>query len=216
MTVRAKELRIKGERLVWELRIGQLRGWITKNGHHIYIEDSGGKSGGRVDKSGKSGIIEPKGDKMLKVSTGGRRNDHNLTETQIAEANNYAISLGMPEDCIYYVDYDFTGYGANFDLLRIGTDVYPCVEHQKNANSNVSMHGAIAHEIIGHRAAALAGKTQKDDVLEEVQASIRAAKFTADLTSSERITLYRDALTRLRNSNIKLRDVKSNLYIYEE
>ena len=78
------------------------------------------------------------------------------------------------------------------------------------------MHGAIAHEIIGHRMAALAGKTQTNDVLEEAQASIRAAKFTHGLTNSERITLYRDALTRLRNNNIKLKSVKSNLYIYKE
>ena len=37
----------------------QLRGWITKNGRHILIgEDSGGgKSGKKVDKSEKGGII---------------------------------------------------------------------------------------------------------------------------------------------------------------
>ena len=153
---------------------------------------------------------------MLRVATGGRRNEHELTENEIAEVKAYAVSLGMPEDRIYYVNYDFTGYGAAFDLLRIGTDVYPCEKRQKEANSNVSMHGAIAHEIIGHRAAALAGKTHTNDVLEEAQASIRAAKFTPGLTSSERITLYRDALTRLRNNNYKLKDVKNGLYIFKE
>ena len=207
-----------------EFEFPELRG----NGKN-YIKGEGGKVAGSrpgsgsgsasekpIDKSAESGIIESKGDVMLKVSTGGRRNERNLTDDEIAEAKLYAISLGMPEDRIYYVDYDFTGYGAAFDLLRIGTDVYPCDTHQKNANSNVSMHGAIAHEIIGHRAAALAGKTQANDIWEEAQASIRAAKFTPDLTNSERITLYRDALSRLRNNDIKLKDIKAYLYIYRK
>lgn len=78
------------------------------------------------------------------------------------------------------------------------------------------MHGAVAHEIVGHRMAALAGKSQDDEVLEEVQASIRAAKFTPNLNSSERIVLYRDAVTRLRNNDIKLKDIKNKLHIFEE
>lgn len=174
---------------------------------------AGGGSENPLDKSHKSGIINLAGDAMLKVSTGGRRNEHNLTEAEIKDAIDYAVSLGMPVERIYYVDYDFTGYGASFDLLRIGTDVYPSEDHNNVPNSKISMHGAIAHEIIGHRNAALAGRTQSNDILEEAQASIRAAKFTPDLSSSERITLYRDALVRLRNSNINLKDVKHTLYI---
>lgn len=154
---------------------------------------------------------------MLKVITGGRRNETPLSEKQVDEIKDYATSLGMPRERVYYVDYDCTGYGVSFDLLRIGTDVYPTTEYNHaNANSNVSMRGAIAHEIIGHRMAALAGKSQDDEVLEEVQASIRAAKFTPDLSRSERIILYRDAITRLKNNNIKLKDIKNKLHIFEE
>lgn len=180
---------------------------------------SGSGSGGSdqvLDKSPESDIINLAGDAMLKVSTGGRRNERNLTEDEISQAVNYAISLGMPAERIYYVDYDFTAYGASFDLLRIGTDVYPSEDHNNIPNSKISMRGAIAHEIIGHRNAALAGRTQANDILEEAQASIRAAKFTPDLSGSERITLYRDALTRLHNNNIDLKDVKHKLYIFEE
>ena len=173
-------------------------------------------SSGLTDK-GRSGIIESGSDKVLKVNTGGRRNELPLSEEQISEIKSYAVSLGMPEQRIYYVDYDCTGYGASFDLLRIGTDVYPSREYNRdNANSNVSMHGAIAHEIIGHRMAALAGKSQDNEVLEEAQASIRAAKFTPNLDKSERIILYRDAITRLKNNNIKLKDIKNKLHIFEE
>lgn len=173
-------------------------------------------SSGLTD-TGGSGIIEAGSDKVLKVNTGGRRNELPLSEEQISEIKSYAVSLGMPEQRIYYVDYDCTGYGASFDLLRIGTDVYPSREYNRsNANSNVSMHGAIAHEIIGHRMAALAGKSQDNEVLEEAQASIRAAKFTPNLDKSERIILYRDAITRLRNNNIKLKDIKNKLHIFEE
>ena len=176
---------------------------------------AGGSAKG-LDKSPESGIIDLAGDDMLRVSTGGRRNERNLTEDEISKAEEYAVSLGMPAERIYYVDYDFTAYGASFDLLRIGTDVYPSEDRNNVPNSKISMHGAIAHEIIGHRNAALAGRTQTNDILEEAQASIRAAKFTPDLSSSERITLYRDALARLRNNNINLKDVKHTLYICEE
>ncbi len=170
-----------------------------------------------LDNSGGSGIIELGSDKVLKVNTGGRRNEAPLSEEQITEIKSYAVSLGMPEQRIYYVDYDCTGYGVSFDLLRIGTDVYPSQHYDhNNANSNVSMRGAIAHEIVGHRMAALAGKSQDNEILEEAQASIRAAKFTLDLSRSERIILYRDAITRLRNGNIKLKDVKNKLHIFEE
>ena len=124
--------------------------------------------------------------------------------------------MGMPRDRIYYVDYDCTGYGIAFDLLRIGTDVLPADVRQKNPNGNVSMHGAIAHELIGHRNAALAGRTHQDETLEEVQASIRAGRFAKNLTVSERITLYRDALKRLRDKGYKLRAVKGSLYIDKE
>lgn len=173
-------------------------------------------SSGLTDK-GVSGIIKTGSDKVLKVNTGGRRNESPLSEEQITEIKNYAVSLGMPEERIYYVDYDCTGYGVSFDLLRIGTDVYPSQHYDhNNANSNVSMHGAIAHEIVGHRMAALSGKSQTDEVLEEAQASIRAAKFTKGLDQIERIILYRDAITRLRNSNIKLKDIKNKLHIFEE
>ncbi|MGN1105936.1 MAG: hypothetical protein ACI4RH_04735 [Huintestinicola sp.] len=161
-------------------------------------------------------MIKVGSDRMLKVNTGGRRNEVPLTEEQFAEVKQYAVSLGMPEERIYYVDYDCTGYGCSFDLLRIGTDVFPSSKRQKNANSNISMHGAIAHELIGHRKAALAGKTHPDEVLEEAQASIRAAKFTPGLSYPERITLYRDAVSRLKNNGIKLKDVKNDLYIFKE
>ena len=145
------------------------------------------------DKNG--GIIRTERDKdMLKVNTGGKRNEKTLTKEQIKEAIEYAVSLGMPPDRIYYVDYDCTAYGTSFDMLRLGTDLYPADERQRNANSNVSAKGAIAHEIVGHRNAALKGYTQKDDVLEEAQASIRAAKFAPGLSYSERNTLIRDAL----------------------
>lgn len=185
----------------------------VKNGDTSYRNIYGS---GLTDKGG-SGIIEAGSDKVLKVNTGGRRNELPLSEEQISEIKSYAVSLGMPEQRIYYVDYDCTGYGASFDLLRIGTDVYPSREYNRgNANSNVSMHGAIAHEIIGHRMAALAGKSQDNEVLEEAQASIRAAKFTPSLDKSERIILYRDAITRLRNNNIKLKDIKNKLHIFEE
>lgn len=41
-------------------------------------------------------MIIMESDKMLKVNTGGRRNEVPLTEQQFAEVKQYAVSLGMP------------------------------------------------------------------------------------------------------------------------
>lgn len=50
---------------------------------------------------------------------------------------------------------------------------------------------------------------------DEAQASIRAARFAPELTSTERMTLLRDAITRLHNGGLKWRDVKDQLYVNE-
>lgn len=63
----------------------------------------------------------------------------------------------------------------------------------------------------GHRAAELARKTHPNPILEEAQASIRAARFGKDLTATERTTLIRDALERLHKNGIKIKDVKDQL-----
>ena len=63
----------------------------------------------------------------------------------------------------------------------------PAEKRSKDPNDNISLKGAIAHEIVGHRDAALKNMTNADDLLEEVQASIRAARFAPDLDFQERM-----------------------------
>ena len=46
----------------------------------------------------------------------------------------------------------------------------------------------------------MAGRTQSILALEEAQASIRAARFGPDLTSTERFTLMRDGIMRLQKA----------------
>jgi len=38
----------------------------------------------------------------MRVNTGGKRNETELTSVQYNEAANYAVKLGMPADKIYY------------------------------------------------------------------------------------------------------------------
>ena len=131
-----------------------------------------------------------------------------------------------------------TAYSPGFDLLNIGSDVMPAPEQTTEvflgevngvkiprikikwrgeatftANSRLTWKSSIAHELIGHREAALAGKTQPETPLEEAQASIRAARFAPSLSSTERYTLLRDGITRLHKANIKVRQVKNILHI---
>ena len=58
-------------------------------------------------------------------------------------------------------------------------------------------------------------KTQENDLLEEVQASIRGARFAPQLTLTERITLIRDALERFKKAGLSIKTVKKQLWINE-
>jgi hypothetical protein len=149
------------------------------------------------------------------ADTGGRRNEKPLTEEQKREIKGYAVSLGVPEYKIHFLEYDITGYGPELDVLKIGTDVLPVGERVKSANSNVSLKGTVAHEVVGHREANLGGFAQENILLEEVQASIRAARFAPDLNRQERMDLLRDAVQRLRDNNMSLRLIKDKLHIKE-
>jgi hypothetical protein len=102
--------------------------------------------------------------------------------------------------------------------LIIGTDLYPLENAETNtkgANSRVSWKSALAHEIIGHRETILKGLAQKNVLLDEVQASIRAAKFAPDLSVSERMTLLRDAICRLNHDDFSINEVRDILHIKE-
>ncbi len=167
------------------------------------------KSGKTVDFATKSGIIN------YSISTDGLRNEIPLTQKQLDDVFSYADTLGIKKEKIRYGEHYNTSYGANFDMLYVGTDVYPSKNNISKANSRVTYKGSIAHEIIGHREAAIKGKTQQDDLFEEIQASIRAARFAPELTSTERIILLRDAGERAKNNGLTLKELKQKLYIDE-
>jgi hypothetical protein len=120
------------------------------------------------------------------IRTGGLRGEKELTKTEINDILEYSKKYGIKEEDIFFKnnDSDYTSYARLFekqDVLYINTDVMPALK-PINANSKVSWKGAIAHELEGHRASALAGKSNPNALLEEVQASVRASKFGIDLT----------------------------------
>jgi hypothetical protein len=149
------------------------------------------------------------------VSTGGLRNETPLNIKQKADAIAYAKSLGVPDDALVISDSMNTSYKYLFGVERlyIGTDVLPGVGQGLTANSRITMRGAIAHEVIGHRAAEIEGMTHSDPLLEEVQASIRAARYAPEISSTERITLLRDAIERLWNAGLRIKDVRNDLWL---
>ena len=151
---------------------------------------------------------------IMKVNTGGLRNETPLTTQQIKENVDIAVLLGMPREQIRYGEHYSTAYGSGFDMLYIGTDVYPN-DNGKTANQRVSNRGALSHEIVGHRETVKRGTAKDDVVLDEAQASIRAARFSRILSNKERYILIRDAIERLRKSGIKLREVRHMLDIKE-
>lgn len=175
------------------------------------------KAAETVEKSGKSGIMESWN--MSNVSTGGKRNEEPLSEKQIDEAKAAAYKQGYKGDIMYslYSNTSFHGSreGEKFHYLIVGTDAYPSATNGGTANERISLNACMAHEIVGHYEAWVRGTTQANVVLEEAQASIRASRFGVGLTVEERKTLYEDALDRLKNAGIDLRDVEDELDIWE-
>ena len=155
------------------------------------------------------------------VETGGIRNEKPLTKEQIKMLMNYVEQLGFKKENVVVCDqYCTTPTGIWMGILFINNDVLPAEGSGKYANSKISGKGAIAHEIIGHYEAVIAGRAFNIDsiynqALDEAQASIRAARFAPGLTMEERYILMRDGLTRLKNQRIRLKDVQGLLYIYE-
>jgi hypothetical protein len=149
------------------------------------------------------------------ADTDGRRNEKPLTPEQVEQTRSYALSLGMPEKKIKFSDHVLTSYSSGYDVLIIGTDVYPLNVSSDVPNDNVSWKGTLAHEIVGHREASLKGATQKEKVLEEAQASMRAARFAPGLSEKEREVLLADAEYRLVSKGLSLNDVINDLSVNE-
>ena len=157
------------------------------------------------------------------VDTGGLRGELPLRHSQKEQISEYIklIELDAPSkvSVIRWVDDKElnTAYSPGFDLLNIGSDVMPANKSKGQdtitANTRLTWKSSIAHELVGHREAALAGKTQSETSLEEAQASIRAARFAPSLSSTERYTLLRDGITRLYKASIKVRQVKNILHV---
>jgi len=158
-----------------------------------------------------------KNSKFNMADTGGRRNERSLTPEQFQEAKDYAILIGMPDANIRYSERSLTSYlGGGIDVLTIGTDVLPMGGRTQNPNDNISLKGAVAHEIVGHREADLKGRSiSENEPLDEAQASIRAARFAPNLHCNERGDLLRDAIMRLKNAGTYIRAVKNQLFINE-
>lgn len=141
-----------------------------------------------------------------------------LTQKEFAEAKDYAVRLGMPKSKIYLREGMNTSWGIMFgrEMLNLAPDLKPVLRLSGRTlppNSYISWKGGIAHEVIGHRQAALLGKTQSSLVLEEAQASLRAAMHAPELSVSERRMLIRDARFRLKKYGIIYREVKDSLWL---
>ncbi|PYE47257.1 WXG100 family type VII secretion target [Paenibacillus barcinonensis] len=190
---------------------------------HKLLTSSGG--GTKIGAFNRPPEIGKKAEDYRQISSEGLRNETELTKAQKIELVAYAKKLDFPEDNIVFRDNWNTG--MMYDRLYINTDVLPGDSPgigTTSANSRVTGKATIAHEIVGHYEAYLNGRAFKlydvdsatysrNFALDEAQASIRAARFAPDLTSTERLTLLRDAITRLKNSGLRIREVKDELFI---
>jgi len=192
-------------------------------GEGVEAARSGGSSILRSGKAGFKNLSKSRPSQTSvngrKVDTGGLRGEKPLTEAQKLEIKGFAEELGMPSDRIKFTSSN-TGYVDDWDTLMVGTDVMPAAKPSGagtlQANQRLSWKAAVSHEIDGHRAAGLTGKSHAPgSALDEAQASIRAARYGKGLSQKERIQLLRDAISRLHKEGIKIRDVRDLLWIKE-
>ena len=148
------------------------------------------------------------------IDIGGLRGEIPLTQLQKNEIAEYAKSYGISEaDIIFSSEFGMnTAFKRVFgqDRLYINTDVMPAVNGTR-ANSKLSWRAAIAHEFEGHRVAELAGKSQVDPLLEEIQASMRASIHGKELSTADRELLKLDAIERFDGTGILFDDIKNSL-----
>ncbi|GED57073.1 hypothetical protein AA984_12280 [Brevibacillus formosus] len=165
------------------------------------------------------------------IDTKGYRNDTPLTQEQTDELVNYAKKLGFPEENIHIADsVNTTPTSIMYDtILIINNDVLPSKLPTKNPNSLISGKGTIAHEVVGHYETVKKGTAfnqydlinnemvlnPRNYALDEAQASIRAARFAPELSQAEKRMLIKDGIQRLRNANLKIKDVRHLLDIVE-
>lgn len=168
----------------------------------------------------------------------GTRSRQPLSDEELRAAIAYAEELGMSRKLIDTSHpHDETSWGQVFghEKLYICEDLKPspAIGHSLSANQRVSARGAIAHEIVGHRESTLAGRAPVSQsyeewsmlppdqklrlrTLDEVEASLRAAKFAPGLSKRERKILFQDAEERLAKLGLTVDDVPDlNLYLHE-
>ena len=109
------------------------------------------------------------------VDTKGLRGELPLTDSQKDRISKYIklIESGAPfkVGVIRWIDDREmnTAYSPGFDLLNVGTDVMPATQPKGQgtltANTRLTWKSSIAHELVGHREAALRGNTQLETPL---------------------------------------------------
>lgn len=157
------------------------------------------------------------------MSEGVGRNTMRMRSSRVREAKNYLAEFyAEPKGGIHFHSSPVrsvknTQYCTLTDSLHITPDALPSKVPAslgtRGANLRVSLKGCLAHEMEGHRRAFIHGKSQPVRVLEEAQASIRAARYGKGLEQMERYTLLRDGISRLAAQGIKIREVKDLLWI---
>jgi hypothetical protein len=143
----------------------------------------------------------------------------------IAQAERYVAELGVPAGSYRVQNYLRpeegglgTAYGNVFDLVVVGPNVKPRPGAGATAHERLSIESVLAHEIVGHRGAELAGKGFWRDnpraiALDEAQASIRAAMHAPGLSGAERFSLLRDGVESLHSQGFRVRDARGQLYL---
>ena len=129
-----------------------------------------------------------------------------------------AKAIGIPTDKLVFLENHGTGYSDDFDLVVVGSNVFPSNDRSTHNRDNMTIRAVLAHEYYGHGAYRNT-KLPKGSWNDEFRASYHAAIHTPNLSDMERQSLMRDAVDRAVEAGVQLRmnDVMRRiLYGYEK
>ena len=113
-----------------------------------------------------------------------------------------AKAIGIPTDKLVFLENHGTGYSDDFDLVVVGSNVFPSNDRSTHNRDNMTIRAVLAHEYYGHGAYRNT-KLPKGSWNDEFRASYHAAIHTPNLSDMERQSLMRDAVDRAVEAGVQ-------------
>lgn len=124
-----------------------------------------------------------------------------LTEEEKQFVIKEAETIGIDKKNLVFKENHATGYSDKYDIIFIGSDIFPSSDKSSHNRDNLSVRAVLAHEYYGHKANK-GTKVSQGSWNDEFRASYQAAKNAPNLSDEDKYRLILDALDRAKEAGI--------------